>query len=271
MRTRSIDVGDVVVSYVHSDMSPTDGGRPPFDAGEMFVFVHDVGENARMWHRQIDILGVAHSALAVDLPGHGASGGAGGLASVAEYATFLSAFVEKLALRPFVLIGKGLGASVALHFGAANIRRTRGLVLLSGAAKPEIAAETLAAWQDPIQAAVAQPTVDELFSPTTSLEVRSAVWSELEGSDPRIRGLDLVAWTSDDFRSRLSEIRQPVLVVAGADDRIVAPETSQDLCPQLANARLEIIENAGHVAELEQADVLAARIDEFVRSLDREH
>jgi pimeloyl-ACP methyl ester carboxylesterase len=208
--------------------------------------------------------------LALDLPGHGRSGGTEGLVSVAAYAEFLSSFVEALDLRPFVIVGKGMGASIALHYGASRAKRLRGVVLLGGAANPEVPQATLAVWRDVMRGRVPQPFTQEAFSPATPFDVMRTFWSEQVKTDPRVRYQDLVAWSADDFRERLSEVRPPVLVVAGADDRVVSPETSQELCPQLPNARLEVIEAAGHVAELEKPEELAARIDDFVRSLEPE-
>ena len=224
-----------------------------------------------MWLRQLEILGADHSALAIDLPGHGDSEDAGALDSVEKYTEFFAAFIERLDLRPFVLVGKGLGASVALHYGAIHTRQVRGLVLMGVAAKPEMPAELREVWAEAVREGAAQPAGPEHFSPATSVDVRSVVRREQERTTPEVRYRDLRAWTADDFRPRLSNVRQPVLVIAGADDRIVPAETSQDLCPQLPNARMEILEGAGHAAELEQAWAVAAKIDKFVRSLHREH
>jgi 3-oxoadipate enol-lactonase len=267
MHTRYIDVDGMTVSYAYAEPARDSGGRPALSTGDLFVFVHDVGENARLWRPQLEILGAEHSALALDLPGHGKSSGPMGMSSVAEYARVLGGFVRAMALRPFVLVGKGLGASIALHYGATHTRQVRGLVLLGAAAKAPVRAETLAMLED-----VVEGRIDAVFDPddlsaSTSPEVMRVVRTEQRKTDPRVRYMDMVAWAADDFRSRLTEIRQPVLVVAGADDRIVSPEASQDLCPQLPNARMEVIENAGHSAELEQADLVAAKISEFVRSL----
>lgn len=269
MRSRYIDVDDVAVNYLYGGPPAPPGERPPFDRGEVFVFVHGAGENAALWRKQLAILAESHSALAVDLPGHGRSGGTEGLSSVAEYASFLASFVEELELRPFVLVGKGMGASIALHYGADHSKRLRGIVLSGADANPEVPAETLAGWHDVTRGRAPQPFSNDLFSPDTSFEVMKKVWTEQVRTDPRVRYRDLVAWAEDDFRDRLNEVRSPVLVICGADDRIVAPARSQDLCPRLPNARIEVVDHAGHVVELEQPEELARRIETFAGSLDR--
>ena len=63
---------------------------------------------------------------------------------------------------------------------------------------------------------------------------------------------------------RLAEIRVPTLVIAGRDDFIFPPEHQVELASGIPNARLEIIERAGHNPHSERtADVMAA-VREFL-------
>jgi len=100
--------------------------------------------------------------------------------------------------------------------------------------------------------------------------VMREVWMEQVKTDPRVRYTDLSLWKDIDLSDRLGDVRQPVLVVAGAEDRLVAPDRQQDLCPQLPNSRMEVIDGAGHAVEVEQADAVADRIRAFVTSLARD-
>jgi proline iminopeptidase len=66
----------------------------------------------------------------------------------------------------------------------------------------------------------------------------------------------LTGWTVMD---RLSEIKAPTLVLAGRDDFQFPPEHQSALAAGIANARLELIERAGHNAHSERpADVIRA-------------
>jgi len=68
-------------------------------------------------------------------------------------------------------------------------------------------------------------------------------------------------WTVMD---RLGEITAPTLVMAGRDDFIFPPEHQAELAAGILNARLRIIERAGHNPQLERpADVFEA-IREFI-------
>jgi proline iminopeptidase len=66
----------------------------------------------------------------------------------------------------------------------------------------------------------------------------------------------LQGWTVMD---RLGEIKVPTLVMAGRDDFQFPPEHQAILADRLPNARLEIIERAGHNAPSERpAEVIQA-------------
>lgn len=270
MRSKYVDVEGVAVNFFHSGESTLPHQPPALDRGELIVFLHDAGANANLWHRQGEILAADHSVLAFDFPGHGRSGGTEGLDSVAAQAGFLDAFVHAVGLRPMVLVGKGFGAATALEYGALHGRQVRGLVLIGCSPRVEVAETTLGEWGDVMRGRRPQPFSKNEFSSATSLDVMREVWMEQVRTDPRVRYTDLVAWGEADFSSRLTDVRQPVLVVAGSEDEVVRPEASQELCPQLPNVRLEVVEKAGHSIELEQPEALAERIGGFVSSLDRD-
>jgi proline iminopeptidase len=63
---------------------------------------------------------------------------------------------------------------------------------------------------------------------------------------------------------RLGEIKAPTLVMAGRDDFIFPPEHQGVLAAGIPNARLRIIERAGHNPHLEQPDRVFAAVREFI-------
>jgi 3-oxoadipate enol-lactonase/4-carboxymuconolactone decarboxylase len=48
-------------------------------------------------------------------------------------------------------------------------------------------------------------------------------------------------------RERLGEIRKPVLVITGSEDRMMPPENSRLLADGIPGAELHIVEDAGHL------------------------
>jgi proline iminopeptidase len=74
----------------------------------------------------------------------------------------------------------------------------------------------------------------------------------------------LKGWTVMD---RLSEIKVPTLIMAGRDDFQFPPEHQAMLAAGIPDARLEIIERAGHNAQSERTSDVLEAIREFMKSI----
>ena len=63
---------------------------------------------------------------------------------------------------------------------------------------------------------------------------------------------------------RLCEIKVPTLVIAGRHDFLFPPEHQAILADRLPNAKLTLIERAGHNPQIEQPDEVIQAIREFM-------
>jgi proline iminopeptidase len=63
---------------------------------------------------------------------------------------------------------------------------------------------------------------------------------------------------------RLSEITAPTLVIAGRDDFVFPPEAQQELAAGIPNARVRIIDRAGHNPQDEQTTEVMRAVSDFV-------
>jgi pimeloyl-ACP methyl ester carboxylesterase len=59
-------------------------------------------------------------------------------------------------------------------------------------------------------------------------------------------------------------IRVPVLVIAGADDKLRLPNYAQEFVPRIPDARLEVFERCGHCPNIEQPDRFNAAVTAFL-------
>jgi pimeloyl-ACP methyl ester carboxylesterase len=66
------------------------------------------------------------------------------------------------------------------------------------------------------------------------------------------------------LRRRLHRINVPTLMLRGASDGLVSAEYARAYAKSIPGARLETIERAGHVIQLEQPQELADRIVRFI-------
>jgi len=79
--------------------------------------------------------------------------------------------------------------------------------------------------------------------------------------DEAVRGHDVCG--------QLGEIRQPVLILHGRQDRMVPLERGQQLLRLLPNARLEVLDPAGHQFHSEQFERVSRLVVDFVEEVER--
>jgi pimeloyl-ACP methyl ester carboxylesterase len=72
-----------------------------------------------------------------------------------------------------------------------------------------------------------------------------------------------MGWSSWHF---LADVPHETLVISGDDDPLVPVENARMLASRIPQARLEIVERAGHLFVWDEAEQISARIDRFLTS-----
>jgi pimeloyl-ACP methyl ester carboxylesterase len=223
------------------------------------VFIHGAGASSAVWLYQLRALRHGPRALAVDLPGHGLSADAASIGSLNDYADALLALLADIGLGPCVLVGHALGAAVAMH--AFNRRPDAVRALCLCAATHGMPAHPLVAQalRGPLSAWI-RMMEDLLYSPSTPRRfVEKAVESGFQA--PReVLQRDFDLWLRADLcdptplaaAAADPEAAPPTLLICGADDALVPVPLSEALLRLLPGARLEVIEEAGHMVMLER-------------------
>lgn len=73
-----------------------------------------------------------------------------------------------------------------------------------------------------------------------------------------------------DVCDQLANIRQPVLVLHGRQDRVVAFDRGEELARLLPNARMQALDPAGHQFHSEQFDTVLRLITDFIDGVERQ-
>lgn len=164
------------------------------------------------------------------------------------------------------LIGLGFGGWIAAEMATMAPRAFRRLVLVGAmGVKPErgeILDQALVSYVDYVRRGfVEQAAFDRVFGaePPTS---------RLEQWDLNREMTFRIAWKPYMYNRSLPHllgaVATPALVVWGARDEIVPRECGEHYAKSLANARLEIVEGAGHFVDMEKPDELASLVTRFV-------
>jgi 3-oxoadipate enol-lactonase len=265
--SKYVDLGGTVLHYLYTGRTTLPDVPPALDQGTLFLLVHGGGRNAGDWRRQLVGLGRRHSAVAVDLPAHGRSPGIEGLASIEAYAEVIDRFADAVLRRPAVLVGWSMGFAIALVEAVRHPERWAGLVLESGLPYWRPDPEVLEPVRDVVRGRRPQQFGTAMFSPETAMDVMREAWMEQVKTDPRVLYGDLLAGAAFDGRPLLGQVPMPTLVVHGGDDRLVSRDAVEAVASAIPGARLEVVEQAGHMAHLEQADRFTELLDRFAGSL----
>jgi len=247
-------------------------------AGRTLLLVHGFPLNRRVWAPQVEAFAPVCRVIAPDLRGLGESEATAGPTAMRRYAEDLHGLMLSLDAGPVILAGHSMGGYVALAFARAFPQLLRGLVLVgtkAGADTPAAAAARRASAEQ-VRAegceAVVESMAGKMLSAGDTDPVMAAVVRSIlaearpEGVMAALLGMaerpDAGAW--------LGEIRVPTLVVAGADDTLMAPAESEALARGIPGAWLELIPQAGHLVAYERADAFNEILSNWMVNLPEE-
>jgi pimeloyl-ACP methyl ester carboxylesterase len=233
------------------------------------LMVHGYCQSSAYWAPTLERLAAAGArALAVDLPGFGASARLAGPYTMDAYADGLAALVAARGLGSVVLVGGSMGGVVAQHVALRHPSRVARLLLVAtGAVMGDPAAglaraDAVAAV--PWDAAAVEPVVSGFFReppPTPRLEeyrriARGAAHAAaVEAARSNARSNTL---------ARLGQIGVPTLIVQGRHDRARTPEHGALMRDRIPGARLEVLEQSGHTPQLEEPEAFHALVLPFL-------
>jgi pimeloyl-ACP methyl ester carboxylesterase len=234
-------------------------------AGAPLVFIHGSGDSVRSWDEVIHHLGVlARRAVALDLPGHGERVGEPlpDPATVAEYAARVRQDIEGRGLTSVILVGHSLGSAIALRLALDAAELVERVALIGAGARLRVLPALL-------ELARAQPEV----AWRQVVEIGHAP-GHVAGAGAYARGAplgasgalycDLYACDTFDVMAELGEVRQPALVIVGAEDRLTPPKYAAYLAEHLPHATLVTLPDAGHYVLDEAPEAVAASLREWL-------
>ncbi|HEV3470879.1 MAG TPA: alpha/beta fold hydrolase [Pyrinomonadaceae bacterium] len=245
--------------------------------GEPVVLLHGFPFNRTLWREQAAALAERFRVITPDLRGHGESSVAEGPATMEEMAEDVAALLDALGVGRAVVGGLSMGGYVTLAFCRRFPERVRALVLADTRpqgdtedgrrAREETARRALEEGMEPI----ADSMLPKLLAPATLAgrpdvvgRVRAMILStKPEGAAAALRGMAV----RRDQTDWLGEISVPTLIVVGREDGLTPPSDSETMRAKIKGARLEVIEGAGHVSNVEQPSEFNRALSGFLEGL----
>lgn len=257
----SISIEGQTLVYQQHVAAPS-GTCPPL------VLVHGAGGDSLHWPPPLRRLPVS-DVYAVDLPGHGQSVGAG-RNTIAGYTQVLNAFVEALALPPFVLAGHSMGGAIALDFALHYGAQLAGLALVGTGARLRVNATLLDGLSTDFAATTAQ-LIDWMYAPVFPSAPRQRALAHLRRTDLQTLCDDFAACDAFDVRSQVSSLTLPTLIICGIADKMTPVKVSEALHQAIVGSQLHLVQDAGHMVMIEQPVVVTALIREFLATECNNH
>jgi len=245
-------------------------------AGPAVVFLHGIGGNRSNWTAQLDALADAFLALAWDARGYGDSEDYPGPLTFDDFSEDLLRLLDYVGAERAHLVGLSMGGRIVLDFYERHPERAASLVLCDSfpgfdteSFTPEARAEFVRSRKEPLLAGktpreMAPPVAKTLVSPATPREVVDRLIESMAAlrTESYIKAIE--ATTHYERVADLTQVAVPVQLIVGEDDRLTPPALSQSMAAALPDARLAVIEKAGHLTNLEQPEAFNAVLRRFL-------
>ena len=253
------------------------GGKAFNPALPTAVFIHGVLNDHSVWILQTRYL--AHhgwNVLAIDLPGHGKSGGEAPI-SVEGAALSVAAWLDAAGVHKAALIGHSWGSLIALEVAATRPDRVSHLAMVGTAFPMAVSPALLAMSQaQPLQAidlvnqfshSMLAPPPSAMGPGTWLYGTARALMRRVLASNGAVNIFYRGFKACDDYKTGLeamARVRCPVLLVLGQNDQMTPPKAAQGLGRHAANATVVVVA-AGHQMMLEAPEAVLSALKDFLK------
>jgi pimeloyl-ACP methyl ester carboxylesterase len=248
-------------------------------AGEPVVLLHGFGASVYSWRKVMPVLAEGHRVVAIDLNGFGYTQRPRSRESYTRegQAKLVLETMDALGIARAHIVGHSYGGGITLYLASRHPERFRSMVLVDSSA-PTYA-------NDRRSRAAALRPLDALFVRTLALRpgaVRKALlrsfWDDSKVTPELVRAYSdrvavegvgyafygLTAPVPPGAPVELETIEIPTLVVWGAHDELISPESGRRAAARLPHSEFVLLDGSGHLPMEEQPDALLRAVLPFL-------
>ena len=233
----------------------------------------------------IKLLSQRFRAIAIDLPGYGASPSLPGRVTIPAYADILANFIERVTDGPVVLVGHSMGGMTSLTMALRYPALVERMVLIAPTISGRLS-QTINLIVSPINImerfglGMVISTFERLIVGLTDRIMRPVSFAERSGitrdehlriqadvrrpGQGKVRAECFFAMRENDLRGKLSQVEAPALVLWGAEDNTVPLRDAGVIADEWPEADLRIIPKAGHWPHFETPDTVRRQVAAFL-------
>ena len=241
-------------------------------SGRPVVLIHGYPFNRSLWNEQIAALSGSYRVIAPDLRGFGESDSSDGPSTMNRMAQDVALLLDHLGIPRITIGALSMGGYVTLAFYKQFASRVRALILADTRAQAdtEEAKQTRARQAEKAlsegMAGIADAMLPKLLTPETVSkrpEVVKRVRDMMLKTKPEGAAAALRGMAERDDQTSL-KISVPTLIIVGAEDAITPVADSEKMNQAIPGSRLVVLENAGHVSNLERTEKFNEALLDFL-------
>ena len=243
-------------------------------SGPPIILLHGLWGGLNEWQPIIDRLSESHRIIVMDFIGFHGSDKPDVQYHNALLAEFLAGFIKKLGLRDVILMGHAMGANTATYTAVHHPQQIAALVLVDGAGYRNPNRDASQPLSERMRRFRRVATGSNLAATRGLLERRvsdksiiTESWVEeafgLWVNSAKAIG-DMLEEGGGLTEEEMRRIRLPTLIVWGAQDAVFSPDNAERLQQDVEGAVVRIIDNAGHLPQIEQTDAFLNAVTPFL-------
>jgi len=254
--------------------------------GDPLIFVHGFPFSSAMWESQAKYFSQQFRVISYDIRGHGESEVGDGQFFLEDFVEDFFSLLDVLRCEKVIAVGLSMGGYILLRAYEKTPERFRALVLCDTKSEAdsndvklkraiqakEVKTHGVRYFADGfLNAVFAKRTFFDLsdeFENTNAVEtIRGII---LQTSPISIAGTLLALASRTDTTHVLSSITIPTLLLVGENDVLTPPSTMQAMKEIIPHATLNILSNAGHLSNMENANAYNTALEQFLLSLNKQ-
>ena len=270
LRRVAVDVAGRTVQTAHVPPAEPSLAAPPL------LCIHGFDSSSLEMRRFLPVLRAAGvEAWALDVYGCGFTDfPKGSTCTPEDRRAHLLAFVQQVVGRPCVVLGASLGASTAIDLAVEHPEWVAGLVLVDGQAfesAPQLPGPLAALGVNVLRQEWLRGMANQMaYHDKSRFATQDAMLvGRLHTHLPSWADANVAFIASGGYRcaDKVAAVKQPALVVWGAQDEIVPPATSERFRQALKDCKVVMLDACGHVPHLEQPAALRDAVIAFLATL----
>ncbi len=249
-----------------------------FGRGETpIIFIHGFPFDKSSWQAQMDFLGKTNRVIAYDIRGFGKSTTGNETISIGLFADDLIKLMDALEIKKAIVCGLSMGGYILQNAVQHYPERFKAIIL----SDTQCIADSVEAKEKRMQTIIkikvdglkefANGFIQNIFCEESKNNKKELVESIkniiLNTSSQTITDTLMALAQRSETCSTLLQINLPVLLLCGSEDKVTPAEQAEFMHKNINNSTLKIINDAGHMANIEQPVLFNKHVIEFIATL----